>query len=241
MKLMAEKSITLTSSEYPPYYGKELYNRGPVTEIIIKAFEQVGYRVKIDFFPWARSEDFAKKGNVYQGMLAPWKTEKREQLFYFSDPLLMNVVGFYKRKKDPISFNSYSDLSPFIVGTVIGYANPPGFDEAVFTKSFTLSDKQNMNMLCNHRVDLIIIDKFLAKYILKTQFPECATTVEWMEASLLHLPQYLVISKHAEHAEEILDAFNLGLQRLKDTAAIKDILIKHDIYETLLESGAIVE
>lgn len=52
---VAEKLISLTSAEYPPYYGKELNNQGPVTEIVNQAFAKVGYKVMIDFFPWARA------------------------------------------------------------------------------------------------------------------------------------------------------------------------------------------
>ncbi|MCP4021631.1 MAG: ABC transporter substrate-binding protein, partial [Desulfobacteraceae bacterium] len=52
--------IFLTSAEYPPYFGEKLENQGFITEIIREAFKRVDYKMKVEFFPWARAEMIAK-------------------------------------------------------------------------------------------------------------------------------------------------------------------------------------
>jgi hypothetical protein len=38
-----ENKVVLAYVDYPPYYGKSLENGGPITEIIVQAYKQVGY------------------------------------------------------------------------------------------------------------------------------------------------------------------------------------------------------
>ncbi len=49
-----ENKVVLAYVDYPPYYGKSLENGGPITEIIVQAYKQVGHRVNLQFVPWAR-------------------------------------------------------------------------------------------------------------------------------------------------------------------------------------------
>lgn len=172
-------------------------------------------------------------------MFPPWHTKERELHFLFSAPLFPNILGFYKQKQSSINFKTYADLTPYVVGTVIGYANPPGFDDAAFTKNVSVTDAQNMKMLCNKRIDLVIIDKIIGRYILRTQLPRCIDSIEWMSPALEIKPQHLVISKKVENAEEMVEEFNRGLQLLREAGEIKRILMKHGFYTELLESQAI--
>lgn len=235
------KSVKLTSAEYPPYYSKTLKNQGPVSEIIRTAFFNVGYTVQIDFYTWARSEFFAQKGIEYDGMFPPWHTKQRESFFIFSQPLFDNIIGLYKHKMDDIKFSDYADINHLSVGTVTGYANPRGFDEAKFQKYFVSNDARNIQMLCKRRVDLIIIDKLSAQYILTKQFPECSNIIEWIEPELEFKAQHLVISLKTDNATEIIKDFNRGLQQLKNSGDMKKILIKHGIYKALLQTESIEE
>ncbi len=49
--LTAEKKVTLTSTEAPPYSGEKLKNQGVSIDIIRAAFNIVGYKIKVKFFP----------------------------------------------------------------------------------------------------------------------------------------------------------------------------------------------
>lgn len=235
------KKVRLTSAEYPPYYGEHLKNQGPVSEIIKHAFANAGYSVEITFYPWARSEYFAKKGIDFDGMFPPWHTQQREEFFLFSDPIFANIIGFYKHQSDDTKYSQYSDIAHLTIGAVKGYVHPKGFDEANFEKYFVINDTRNLQMLCKQRVDLITIDKLSAHYILTEQLPECFSQVEWIEPALEYRDQHLVISLNANNAKLIIKDFNQGLQKLKDSGAMKEILIKHGIYKALLQAKVITD
>lgn len=230
------KKVNLTSAEYPPYYGEHLKNQGPVSEIIKHAFANVNYETEIAFYPWARSEFFAKKGGKFQGMFPPWHTKQREEFFLFSDPIFANIIGFYKHKNSNVIASRDLDLSNFTIGAVTGYADPQSFEDTSVQKYFVINDTRNLQMLCKQRVDLIVIDKLSAHHILTKQLPECFDQLEWVEPALEFKDQHLAISLSTHNAQLIIKDFNKGLQQLKNSGEMKKILKKHGLYKALLKA-----
>jgi len=224
-----DREIQLASSEYPPYFGEKLDHFGALSEIIAEAYKRVGYRVTIKFYPWARAFEEAKSGRC-DGMIALWYRAEREQWFVYSAPLPSTEMGFYKRKADPITFSKLEDLKPFRIGTVRGYANPPGFHQATYLqKEEVMEDIQNLKKLAFHRVDLVLIERRLAAYLLKNSMPEYQTSLEWMEPALLVEPHFLVLSRRSPNYEKKREDFNRGLEQLSREGAISRIRIKHGI------------
>lgn len=222
----AEKTISLTSAEYPPYYGEKLKDKGPVTEIIAEAYKSVGYRIEVFFFPWKRGEMYARKG-VYDGMFPPWHSEEREKYFVFSDPIFPNQIGFYKRKGVSIKFKSFDDLKDLVIGIVRGYVNPKGFDEAdLYTVEVTY-DIQNLKRLAKNRIDLALIDKRLADFLIDIELPDFRDSLEWMEPALEYKMQYLCISKKTKNPGLLINQFNKGLKSIKKSGMYHRILSKH--------------
>ncbi len=223
----AEKVIFLTSAEYPPYFGEQLKNQGFITEAIRVAFSRVGYVVKVEFFPWARSEWMAKKG-ISDGMFASWHTEEREKWFVFSNPIPPpNIIGFCKRKDKKITFETYRDLRQYRIGYVFGYAYPKEFLEAEIRNVKSYVDETLIINLVQRKIDLAIIDKIQAEYLLKLKFPKQSDEFEFMEPPLELKQQYLVISKKTKKAQEIVSDFNRGLKLIKDDGTLQEILKKN--------------
>lgn len=221
------QKIILVSSEYPPYFGKQLANYGGLSEIIVEAYRRVDYEVDIQFYPWVRAIRMATDGDC-DGMFALWHTQEREQWAAFSDPLPSNELGFYKRKADQIHFTTFDELKPYRIGTVRGYANPPAFEQATYLQKVEVTkDIQNLKKLANHRIDLVLIDKGLAAYLLETALPEYQETLDWLEPALEITPQYLVISKQTRDYQRKLDDFNRGLAQLIQEGLVDKIRTKH--------------
>ncbi len=226
-----EKTISLVSAEYPPFYGEYLQEQGPVSEIIIKAYEKSGYQVTIEFLPWARAMNEAKKGVQYDGMFAPWHTIEREKWFLYSKPFFPNEIGFYKLKEIEIDFQSYDDLMPYQIGDAIGYANPPDYQKANLNKSSVINDELNMVKLCKGRIDFALTDKVVGHIIVAEKYPNCLKRIEWMKPTLEVNPQHLVISKKTNHALKKLQAFNKGLMALKKDGTLGKILNRHGVHD----------
>ncbi len=223
----AEKVISLTSIEFPPYHSKDLMNHGPVTELIITAFERVGYRVEVAYFPWARGEYLASKGDKYHGVISIWYNKNRDKKYFFSDSYMDNEIGFYKRKSNIIQYSSYQALKKYTIGTVIAYANPPGFDSAQLNVKPMVTDMLNIAKLCEERIDLVLIDKLMAKHLLSKTRKKCHDQVDWMLPALEVKPMHLAISRKAKDGLKKVNAFNRGLKLIKKDGTLKSILKKH--------------
>ncbi len=223
----SEKKIFLTTAEYPPYYGEKLKNQGFVTEVIREAFKRVGYEVKVEFFPWARSEMMAKEG-ASDGMFAPWYTEERKKWFIFSNPIPPpNTIGFYKQKDKKITFKTYRDLMPYRIGSVFGYAYPGDFEKADLRNNESYTDEMLITKLVQGKIELALIDKLQAEHLLKTKFPKQSDKFEFMEPPIEIRQQHLAISKKLNNAKKIISDFNRGLKTIIVDGTFKDILKKH--------------
>ena len=221
-----ENKVVLAYVDYPPYYGKNLVNGGPITEIIIHSYNNVGYEVKLEFVPWARGLKGAKEG-TYDGLFSAWYRKDREQWFVFSSPLPPNEIGFFKRKGENINIDSFDDLKPYRIGIVLGYSNPPGFKEANLKIQEVSTDKQNLLKLAMNRIDLAMTDKKLGIYVIRSEIPEYTDKLEWIDPPIEVVNQYLMISKQAKDFQQKMDAFNLGLKMLTESGEMKKIFSKH--------------
>lgn len=223
----AAGEVRLVTVEYPPYYGPELPNQGPITEVVATAYGIVGYQVDVEFMPWVRAMDEAKAGRA-DGLLGGWYSKERERWFVFSDELPGNKLHFYKRKGTaPKTFTSYADLTSYTIGTVRGYRNPPEFDAAPLQTDEAHSDKVNLIKLANGRVDLVLIDRAVAEFLLGDELTRYAARLEAIQPPIEKPPLYVLISKKADNYEKKLDALNEGLKILKSKGAIRAIMERH--------------
>ncbi len=220
----SENEIFLTSAEYPPYYGEKLENNGVITVIIREALKRAGYELKVIFFPWARAEMMAKNGDS-DGMFPPWHTKEREQWFIFSNQIpIPNAIGFYKQKDKKIIFKTYQDLKPYRIGSVLGYAYPKDFLEAKLRINKNYTDERLIEGLVQEKIDLAIIDKLQAEYLLHTNFADQSDKFEFMEPPIEVKNQYLVISRKTKNAQKKINDFNHGLKMLINDGTFKKIL-----------------
>ena len=226
----AESSVSLAATEFPPYYGKSLPDQGFISEIIRDAFESVGYRVAISFLPWKRALVLAKSGE-YDGIYCGWFRTEREQWFAFSDPLPPNVLGFYSLKRRNIHFDSLDQLHPYTIGVVNAYSYPAAFEKGHFHVEAVSEDRLNILKLFAGRIDLVLIDKIMGQYLIRTYYPHDIDKFEWHEPPLQVENQYLMFSKKAAEYQQKLADFNRGLQQIRESGRIDAIIAKHGFSE----------
>ena len=224
--LAADKSLRLAATEYPPFYGKELENHGFITEIVTAAFERSGYRIDVKFLPWNRALEKTKDG-AFDGLFTVWHRKEREQWFLYSDPLPANEVGFYKRAEDDIQFADYDDLRPYQIGVVLGYVNPPGFDEANLKTVTVFDDETNFRKLAKGRIDLVLADRLLGQNIINTVLADSGVAFEWLTPALAIETQHVVFSKQLDGYPQRAADFNAGLAAIEADGTLTAIIKKH--------------
>jgi len=227
-EVTAKEEILLVSTEFPPYESETLPDYGFVSEIVKVAYQRVGYTIKVDFMPFARSLMMAEDG-IVDGTFAIWYRKERTQRLAFSDPLLSSGVVFYKHKDRNIPFNgNYEALKTYKIGVVRGYVNPPKFDVADYLEKYSVGEEiQALQMLAVGRIDLMIVDKLVAQHIINTKLPEYSMILEPMEPLLKEDFLYLAISKKTKDYQRKLEDFNNGLKQILEDGTIKKIMLKH--------------
>ena len=225
----AEKRIFLTTTEYKPFCSMDLKNQGAAAQIVKQAFKKTGYRVKMEFYPWKRCLEMAKMG-VSDGVAFLWYAKEREEWFLFSDPLgLPNIMGFYKRSDRRIRFRNYDDLAPHVIGYIYGFAYPREFyaASARLRCRYFYSHTELMENLVSGKIDLALIGRHQAEYILKTRFPEHIRDFDFMEPAVEIREHFIAVSRKVEDFDTKVADFNRGLHMIRKDGTLERILLQH--------------
>lgn len=226
-----DKIVNLATHESPPYSGGKLENKGVLAEIVAAAFKKEGYIAKISVVPWKRALNGTKTG-VYDGLFGRWYRKNREKWFMYSSLLISNEFIFLKRRESNLSFNGdYSILKHYRIGYIRGYANPPGIESIKDSiKIEMVTDSiQNLKKLEAGRLDLIMIDRILFRYLIKTDMRKSDGVFEEINYILMRDTNYLAFSKKSEGFQSKRKAFNRGMGYLKKERIIEKILKRHGL------------
>jgi polar amino acid transport system substrate-binding protein len=223
-KAVDDHIIRLATLDWPPYVGENLPQKGFTTAIVSEAFKRAGYEVKIDFLPWTRALQQADEGN-YDAVYPEYYSDERDKTFMFSEQFASGPLGFYKRKADPISYTKLEDLKTYRIGIVLGYINTPEFDAASYLQKETAtSDEQNIRKLLAGRIDLIVIDKYVAQYLIKNSITEATGKLEFLEPPLLEQQLFVIFPRKTEGSAKKLAEFNMALKSMSEDGTLEHIL-----------------
>lgn len=219
----AADTVYLVTTAYPPYYGPDLSKNGVITQIVTEALKRGGYTLKVDWLPWARALHDAEEGRA-DGAMGIWHSKEREQYFVYSSAMAPNQIGFFKRADSSIGFKALSELKPYKIGVVRGYANPKAFDVAKLTTEEAGDDEANLRKLGAGRIDLVLIDKGVALYLIDTKLREFKGKLVWLDPSVDKLPMYVGFSRKAPGYEKKLAAFNKGLKEMEADGTLAKLI-----------------
>lgn len=247
-----EKKVTLATLEWEPYVGSRMPKQGLTAEIVVEAFNRTGYKVDIKFYPWTEAMKLGESGEV-DGIFPAYHSKSRQEHFLFSEPFAESPLGFYKkssavagpniaqlkRSEKDIVFPQdprinqtrvLEKMKQYRFGVVTGYVNTPEFDAATFlTKVEAKNDQENLMNLINGQVDLIFIDRYVAKNIIVKKFPWHLADYEFMEPALAIKPLFVAFSKNAQGYEDKLRDFNRGLEIARQDGVLKRLTNKYGL------------
>jgi len=207
-------TVTLITNDYPPYNSPSLPQLGIISAISSAAFLHSGDQLVIHFAPWKRAILLAEKGET-NGILSVWYSKERSTVLAYSNPIYSNEIGFYARKDNPIDVSDLSQLKALKIGVVRGYLNPPAFDAADLTTDPASDDADNLLKLAAGRIDLVLIDKQLARYLLRTRLKSIGNQLIWLPPPIDTLQLYVAFSRKSPGWEKRLAHLNAGLAAIQ--------------------------
>ncbi|ASP37398.1 ABC transporter [Bacterioplanes sanyensis] len=225
----ADKTVYLTSLDWPPYSGKSLPDQGGSIAVAKAAFEAMGYSLVVDVFPWSRAVALAKDANSkYAGYVPEYYSDGVAEEFIYSDPMGKSPVGFIEQAGKPISWSSHEDLKNFSIGVVQDYVNEAKFDGMVADGSLkvepVISDKNNIMKVINGRLDMAVIDKNVMNYLFANDKAlQGKASKANFNSKLLDDKDLYICFKRTPQGEELVKIFNEGLKKID----VNSILASH--------------
>lgn len=211
--LANDKTINIAVGNWPPFMGENLPGKGIHLDKITKTFEKAGYNVKYEFMPPTRSMIVTKTSDKWDATAGWLKTLEREHDFYLSNPVtIVQDIILYKNN---LKIDSIEDLKYKTIGIARGYSYGSIFDKLIKDKYFNTeisnNDENLINKIVLSRVDAIIIDKDVFKYITKTKFsPDEIAKLKTSKIKLESRNIYLLFKK-SEKGNMLLTIFNKNL------------------------------
>ncbi|MDX1451948.1 MAG: transporter substrate-binding domain-containing protein [Oleiphilaceae bacterium] len=226
----SSKRINLAYVSYPPYYASDLPHGGPISQIIEEAFERAGYSVSREELPWARAFEWTREGE-YDALYTAWYREERKEHFAFSEPLPANEIVFFAHRDLARDYNGPESLNNKVLGVVRGYALPAKLSLASLSVQRVTSDQQNIEKLVRGYIDVTIIDRALAKYLMRQFAPSKIDLYQALNPPLEIENQHLIFSRKAENYAAKLASFNAAYLQLKAEGRVSQLLKEHGLDE----------
>lgn len=220
----AEETITLGVGEWEPLISKKYKYYGVVSRIVEEAFAMEGIKVEYRWTPWKRA--YVEVVNGTSVASPGWsKSEKRKKEVYFSDPIFEKYLVFFHLKSFPFQWESYDDLKKYKIGITRGYFYGEKFKEAVEKGIIKIedakSDEQNFKKLVNNRIEIFPISILTCYHIArKSLSPAEVERITYHPKKLAPTSSNYVIFVKNERGKRMLQLFNKGLKRLKESGKV---------------------
>lgn len=218
-----QEPIRIAASQWPPYVSNKYADYGVLSRIVTAAFKEVNRKVEYGFFPWHLSLLLTKTG-VWQGSIAWTQDSSRRKTYFFSDPIFESQEILFYLNGHTINWNT---LSHYRVGATGGYYNKHavnqlkthGFINVILAES----DQRNFKKLLRGDLDFFVHDKTSAWFILAEKFTKTENSRITFSPKVIRSNRfYLILNKHRNHHQQVINEFNMGLKQLKETENLED-------------------
>ena len=118
------ETIRLATVDWPPYYGPDYPQDGPLAEIARAALKEMGHDLSITYMPWSRALVLVREGK-FDGLFGAYRNSERSRYIEFTKtPIGVAEIVFFARKEKIIRYKKLEDLK----GLRIGWRQRPNID-----------------------------------------------------------------------------------------------------------------
>jgi len=202
---------------------------GISVDLVRAAFERMGYKVKIELYPWARCQAMVAHGSA-DAFFSAYKTLEREKKYdYGHEPLFVEKNVFFVRKDSAITYSGdIASLKPYTVGTYTGYVTLEEYiASGVLDKvDYSGNVEESINKLeaGNRNIDLLLNTDFVIWYAaekmgLADQFKE-------LPVAFSEYPTYMAFTKTKDLSLVIAET-DTELKKMKEDGTYEAIVQKY--------------
>jgi len=219
----SQQELNLASDIWPPFTNIE-ENKAISFDIIKEALTRNSITVNMDILEFGEVLNVIKE-NKYDGSAALWMNEKRKEYLFYSEPYLYNQLILVGRKGSDVSAHDFNELSNVKIGVVSNYAyGIKGAEENGIQLMSGKSDQKNLEALLSKKVDYILIDELIIKYLIKYQTNDVSEFLSIGQNPLFVKSLHFALNKKVENAQAIIDDFNTQIHTMLTDGSYNKIL-----------------
>ena len=225
----ATEALRLVADPWPPFNDQSLPNNGLASDLVSTALTRAGYATTYRQVPWARAVQGLQRG-TYDVLISAWYADERARYGYFSQPYLINRIRFLQRKGSAIQFKQLSDLYPYSIAAVRGYAYGSPFDKDSQLHKVEVSGfVMGARMLHAGRMQLALEDELVARFYLGRDLAELSEELEFLPQPLSENGLHILVSrKHPQH-RQITAAFDQAIEAMRADGSYAQIFQRHGL------------
>jgi polar amino acid transport system substrate-binding protein len=232
------KTVILVSDTYPPYVMDEGADKGYITEMAIKVFQNAGYKAQYVNVPFKRALVGLGNGD-YDGLLAV--SPGRKNFVYPKNAFGLSQTTFFALKTSKWEFKGVDSLGSVTLGVINGYEYDGELKGALNSyieknknnskliqeNSGTQALVQNIKKLESGRIDTMAEDTAVFWYSAK----QAGMADKFKAVGNLTTPQPITVGFDLSNprAKELAKVLSDGVKRLKDSGDYDKILDKYGL------------
>jgi len=221
--------LRLVGDSWPPFTDKRLPGNGAAVELVATALSRAGYPSEYHEVPWNRAILGLRRAN-YDVLVDSWFSDERSEWGHYSQPYLINRIRLVQRKGADFTFTQLSDLYPYRIAVMRGYAYSGAFNADKNLQTIAVSSFESAaHMLQLGRVDLAVEDEYVARFQFSEQLKDIADQLEFLPVPLSENELHILIRlSHGQHAE-IAKRFDAAIAAMRADGSYAAIMARHGL------------
>ncbi len=228
-EIRAEQEYLFVGQEnYAPFNMVD--DQGKLTgldvEIVQKAAEVAGAKVKIMVYPWAGTLKLVRNGKA-DGVFGCGKKPDREEFLYYPEiPVRYVKFSFFVNEHFEGTIKGVKDIGNREVGVVRGYFVSKEFnDDPTILKDYANNTEQLLRQVSVNRRQIAVYSRIAGAYELKRLGITNLHAFLYKDAPTY--PSYLAFSKASPRGKEAYKVFSNALKQLKKEGVLDEIYQKY--------------
>lgn len=219
--------LQMVANSYPPLTDQRLPYNGLATDLVSSALSRAGFASEYHEEPWARALQGLQR-DKHDLIIAAWYSAERLAYGQYSDPYLINKLRFIRKKGSPIDYQQLSDLRPYLISVIRGYAYTPAFNADNSLQKYPVNSFASAaRMVAQGHAQLALEDELVAQYAFNGELRDVREQLEFVPKSLAESPLYILVRRSHPQHQQIIDGFNTAMRAMREDGSYKKILQRH--------------
>jgi len=222
--LSQAQEVSLTTTNWAPFYGSELEQGGFISTIVSESFKASGYTSEIEFTQWKDAMDLVKTGDK-DVLVGAYYSDERAQDYHVSIPIYSVMTGVIKQQGLDLDFySSFEMLNKYKIGKMEGSVIGKSFDAFPFQNMQGFNGaEEGLKALAKGEINLYADNLSVVKSI-ASRIGMDPSQLSMVQPPIEQNDLYVMVSKNINNSEKIRDDFNAGFIMIQTNGTYEKIL-----------------